>query len=146
MLNQSARTMLMCATGGIKYYDQLWGRTLVHSSDVIDWTPFSDRFSPLSVLADRGEFHAHFSYLMKIWVGGWVGGPSPAQVRLVRIRGWVGGGGNVSNTSKFCMRAMQHCLRIAPNHAGLTIMDCNIKVNEPGYNRTSMVCTLILLR
>jgi hypothetical protein len=53
MLNQSVRTMLLCATGGFKYYDQLWGRALVHSSDVIDWTPFSDRISPLSVLAGR---------------------------------------------------------------------------------------------
>ena len=39
MLNQSVMTMLLCATGGFKYYDQLWGRALVHSSDVIDWTP-----------------------------------------------------------------------------------------------------------
>ena len=53
MSNQSVRTMLLCATGGFKYYDQLWGRALVHSSDVIDWTPFSDRISPLSVLAGR---------------------------------------------------------------------------------------------
>ena len=53
MLNQSVRTMLLCATGGFKYYDQLWGRALVYSSDVIDWTPFSDRISPLSVLAGR---------------------------------------------------------------------------------------------
>ena len=53
MLNQSVRTMLLCATGGFKYYDELWGRALVHSSDVIDWTPFSDRISPLSVLAGR---------------------------------------------------------------------------------------------
>ena len=43
MLNQSVRTMLLCATGGFKYYAQLWGRALVHSSDVIDWTPFNDR-------------------------------------------------------------------------------------------------------
>ena len=43
----------MCATGGFKYYVQLWGRALVHSSDVIDWPPFSDRVIPLSVLAGR---------------------------------------------------------------------------------------------
>ena len=53
MLNQAVRTVLLCATGGFKYYDQLWGRALVYSSDVIDWTPFSDRISPLSVLAGR---------------------------------------------------------------------------------------------
>ena len=53
MLNQLVRTMLLCATSGFKYYDQLWGRALVHSSDVIDGTPFSDRISSLSVLAGR---------------------------------------------------------------------------------------------
>ena len=53
MLNQSIRTMLLCAAGGFKYYDQLWGRALVNSSDVIDRTPFSDRISPLSVLAGK---------------------------------------------------------------------------------------------
>ena len=51
MLNQLVRTMLLCATGGFKYYDQLWGRALVHASNVIDWTPFADRISPLSALA-----------------------------------------------------------------------------------------------
>jgi hypothetical protein len=56
MLNQLVRTFLLCATGGFKYYDQLWGRALMHASDVIDWAPFgdSDRISPLSVLAGRG--------------------------------------------------------------------------------------------
>ena len=53
MLNQSVRTILLCATGGFKYYDQLWGRALVHSSGVIDWTHFSDMISPLSVFAGR---------------------------------------------------------------------------------------------
>jgi hypothetical protein len=51
MFNQLVRTYLLCATGGFKYYDQLWGRALVHASNVIDWTPFKDRISPLSKLA-----------------------------------------------------------------------------------------------
>ena len=53
MLNQLVRTFLLCATGGFKYYDMLWGRALMHASDVIDWTPFGDRISPLSVLAGQ---------------------------------------------------------------------------------------------
>ena len=51
MFNQLVRTFLLCATGGFRYYDQLWGRALVHASDVVDWTPFGDRVSPLSKLA-----------------------------------------------------------------------------------------------
>ena len=51
MFNQLVRVYLLCATGGYKYYDQLWGCALIHASNVIDWFPFSDRISPLSKLA-----------------------------------------------------------------------------------------------
>ena len=69
-----------------------------------------------------------------------MGGPPPGASKIGKNSGVGGWLGNVSNTSKFCVRAMQHCLRLAPNHAGLAIMDCNIEVNETGCSRTSMVC------
>ena len=51
MFNQLVRVYLLCATSGYKYYNQLWGRVLVHASNVIDWFPFSDRIGLLSKLA-----------------------------------------------------------------------------------------------
>ena len=51
MFNQLVRTFSVVCYWWFQYYDQLWGRALMHASDVVDWTPFGDRVSPLSELA-----------------------------------------------------------------------------------------------
>jgi hypothetical protein len=70
MLHQLFRVLLLCATGGSVYYEQLWGRGLSYASDIIDSMPWPDRESPNSFLAgkevsppeDRHVFGAYCLY------------------------------------------------------------------------------------
>jgi hypothetical protein len=92
MLNQLFRILLLCATGGGTYYEQLWGRGLMYANHIINSMPWPDRESPNSFLAgkevplpkDRHVFGAYCLYYvdseqksgkwqpnaeMGIWVG-----------------------------------------------------------------------------
>ena len=53
MLNQLFRVLLLCATGGGVYYEQLWGRGLVYANMIINSMPWPDREAPDSFLADK---------------------------------------------------------------------------------------------
>jgi hypothetical protein len=50
MLNQLFRCLLLVATGGNIYYEQLWGPGLVHANDIINRRPWPGRDSPIDAL------------------------------------------------------------------------------------------------
>ena len=69
MLHQLFRTVLLAATGGHMYDEQLWGRGLVYCSWVLDHCEWSDRVSPMSYLADAvvdlpSERHVFGAYVL----------------------------------------------------------------------------------
>ena len=69
MLHQLFRTVLLAATGGHMYYEQLWGRGLVYCSWVLDHCEWTDRVSPMSYLADAvvglpDERHVFGAYVL----------------------------------------------------------------------------------
>ena len=51
MLHQSFRTLLLRATGGNTYYEQLWGPGLTQANKIINSGAWSDRVSPNSAVA-----------------------------------------------------------------------------------------------
>jgi hypothetical protein len=51
MLQQLFRVVLLVATGGILYYEQLWDVGLRYSNYIINTTPWVDRDSPISRLS-----------------------------------------------------------------------------------------------
>jgi hypothetical protein len=53
MLHQSFRALLLRATGGNTYYEQLWGSGLAQANKIINSGPWSDRPSPDSPLAGQ---------------------------------------------------------------------------------------------
>lgn len=53
MLHQSFRTLLLRATGGNTYYEQLWGSGLQCANQIINCSQWSDRESPVSVLTQK---------------------------------------------------------------------------------------------
>ena len=53
MLKQLFRVVLLCATGGHLYYDQLWDVGMVYCNTIINYRKWTDRESPISQL--RGE-------------------------------------------------------------------------------------------
>jgi hypothetical protein len=69
MLHQMFRTVLLYATGGHMYYEQLWGRGLVYCSWVLDHCEWTDRVSPMSYLAGAAvslpdEQHVFGAYVL----------------------------------------------------------------------------------
>jgi len=55
MLQQLFRVVLLVATGGVLYYDQLWDVGLKYCNWIINTQPWSDRPSPISILSSRGR-------------------------------------------------------------------------------------------
>ena len=53
MLHQSFRTLLLRATGGNTYYEQLWGSGLQCANQINNCSQWSDRESPVSVLTQK---------------------------------------------------------------------------------------------
>ena len=53
MLNQVFRCLLLVATGGRIYYEQLWGPGLVHANEVINSRPWPNRDSPSDMLSSK---------------------------------------------------------------------------------------------
>ena len=53
MLNQVFRCLLLVATGGHLYYEQLWGPGLVHANDIVNDRPWPDRDSPSAALSGK---------------------------------------------------------------------------------------------
>jgi hypothetical protein len=51
MLNQVFRCLLLVATGGHVYYEQLWGPGLVHANEVVNARPWPDRDAPVVALS-----------------------------------------------------------------------------------------------
>ena len=51
MLNQVFRCLLLVATGGRVYYEQLWGPGLVHANYIVNNRPWPDRESPVVKLS-----------------------------------------------------------------------------------------------
>ena len=48
MLQQWFRIVLLCATGGTAYYEQLWDVGLLYVNMVLSYRPWPDRPSPVS--------------------------------------------------------------------------------------------------
>ena len=53
MLNQVFRCVLLVATGGRIYYEQLWGPGLVHANSIVNDRPWPNRDSPTDVLSGK---------------------------------------------------------------------------------------------
>ena len=99
MLHQSFRTLLLRATGGNTYYEQLWGSGLTQANKIINSGPWSDRPSPDSSLAgqvvpvstDRHSFGCYclFKIPKELRTGKW----QPSSEKGI----WVGYSSDVSH-------------------------------------------------
>ena len=99
MLHQSFRTLLLRATGGNTYFEQLWGPGLTQASKIINSGAWSDRVSPDSAVAqktvpmhpDRHPFGSYclFKIPKELRTGKW----QPSSEKGI----WVGNSGDVNH-------------------------------------------------
>ena len=51
--NQMFRVLLLYSTGGLYYYEQLWGRGLYYANCLLNWLPWNDRDAPYATLKQQ---------------------------------------------------------------------------------------------
>ena len=68
MLNQVFRCLLLVATGGRLYYEQLWGPGLVHANDIVNERPWPSRDSPVESLSGRPAAKPRSSHIFGEYV------------------------------------------------------------------------------
>ena len=68
MLNQVFRCLLLVATGGRLYYEQLWGPGLVHANETVNERPWPNRDSPVESLSGKPVMKAKSEHVFGEYV------------------------------------------------------------------------------
>ena len=68
MLNQVFRCLLLVATGGRLYYEQLWGPGLIHANEIVNERPWPNRDSPVESLSGKPVMKAKSGHVFGEYV------------------------------------------------------------------------------